>query len=307
MTCVPVGDLPKAVRAGATYVVIGAGKTGIDACLWLLENGTEPRQIRWIMPRDSWLYDRATFQPGRDNLATMIELLANQVEALAEAESIDDVFARLEAKGAVLRLDPAVRPTMHHCAIVSRSELQALRRIENVVRLGRVQRIDADCIVLDKGAIPSDANVIHVNCCACGFDFTHCPPRPIFAGRRITLQWTRNCAPTFSAAFTAYVEASYQSDAEKNKICSVVPTPTDPVGWFRIMAADLPKQSQWGGDPGITTWLAQSRLNLLAGLASIRDTDLREIAELERYKRNIGPAMANLDVLLAQAGTPQAS
>ena len=64
ITCVPVAELPGAARPGASYVVIGAGKTGIDACLWLLDSGTDPAQIRWIMPRDSWLYDRASFQPG---------------------------------------------------------------------------------------------------------------------------------------------------------------------------------------------------------------------------------------------------
>lgn len=42
------------------YFAIGAGKTGIDACLWLLERGFESsRLIRWIMPSDRWLLDRA--------------------------------------------------------------------------------------------------------------------------------------------------------------------------------------------------------------------------------------------------------
>ena len=35
-------------------------------------------------------------------------------EASAEAESIDDLFARLEAGGQLLRLDPSVTPTMFH-------------------------------------------------------------------------------------------------------------------------------------------------------------------------------------------------
>jgi hypothetical protein len=307
VTCVPVGELPRATRPGAPYVVIGAGKTGIDACLWLLENGTDPRQIRWIVPRDSWLYDRAVFQPGRENLATLIEFMANQVEALAGAESVDDVFARLEAKGAVLRLDPAVKPAMHHCAIVSRAELASLRRIEQVVRLGRVRRLDAGGIVLERGEIPTTADTVHINCSACAFAYADKPPRPIFAGRRITLQWTRNCSPTFSAAFVAHVEAAYVSDEEKNEICTVIPTPTDAVGWLRIMAADLPKAQQWSTRPELMAWLAGSRLDLTAGLATLAETDVRELAELHRYRRNLEPAMATLKNLLAASDAPRAA
>jgi hypothetical protein len=307
VTCVPVGELPRATRPGAPYVVIGAGKTGIDACLWLLENGTDPRQIRWIVPRDSWLYDRAAFQPGRENLATLIEFMANQVEALAGAESVDEVFARLEATGAVLRLDPAVKPTMHHCAIVSRAELASLRRIEQVVRLGRVRRIDAGGIVLERGEIPTTDDTVHINCSACAFAYADKPPRPIFAGRRITLQWTRNCSPTFSAAFVAHVEAAYVSDEEKNEICTVIPTPTDPVGWLRIMAADLPKAQQWSTRPELMAWLAGSRLDLTAGLATLAETDVRELAELDRYRRNLEPAMATLKNLLAASDAPRAA
>lgn len=307
VACVPVGELPRAVRPGASYVVIGAGKTGIDACLWLLESGTDPRQIRWIVPRDSWLYDRATFQPGRENLATLISFMANQVEAMAEGESVDDVFARLEAKGAVLRLDPAVKPTMHHCAIVTRTELAALRKITDVVRLGRVRRIDGDRILLERGEIPTDADTVHVNCSACAFAYSNRPPRPIFEGRRITLQWTRNCSPTFSAAMIAHVEAAYGSDAEKSEICTVIPTPTDPLRWLQIMAADLPKALQWAARPELMAWMAQSRLDLFAGLATLEETDVMELAELERYRRNLAPAIENLQRLLAETGAPRAA
>lgn len=45
-------DLPKVKRPYNAYTVIGCGKTGIDACLWLLAQGVEAERIRWIMPRD---------------------------------------------------------------------------------------------------------------------------------------------------------------------------------------------------------------------------------------------------------------
>ncbi len=36
----PLNDLPNLVAAADRYVIVGGGKTGIDAILWLLEQGT---------------------------------------------------------------------------------------------------------------------------------------------------------------------------------------------------------------------------------------------------------------------------
>src|SRR5262249_53680612 len=155
MVCVPPNELPRLARKDARYVVIGAGKTGIDACLWLLENGADPDAIRWIMPRDAWFLNRVNFQLGDEDFAPTCAGVANQVEAVAQATSIQDVFARLEAFGELLRLDPAVQPTAYHCATVTQPELAELRRIRHVIRLGRVKRIERDMIVLQQGEVPT--------------------------------------------------------------------------------------------------------------------------------------------------------
>ena len=36
--CIAVGELSRLADAPSSYVIIGAGKTAIDACLWLLQN-----------------------------------------------------------------------------------------------------------------------------------------------------------------------------------------------------------------------------------------------------------------------------
>ena len=76
------------------------------------------------------------------------------------------VVLRLEAAGQLLRLDPQVLPTMYRCATVSRDELALLRRITDVVRLGRVQRIERDRLVLAGGSVPFDAGRLVVHCSA---------------------------------------------------------------------------------------------------------------------------------------------
>ena len=39
VNCVPLNRLPQITRPHAAYTVVGSGKTGMDAILWLLENG----------------------------------------------------------------------------------------------------------------------------------------------------------------------------------------------------------------------------------------------------------------------------
>src|SRR5258708_7150613 len=81
------------------YVIVGAGKTGIDTCLWLLGQGVAPDRLTWIMPRDSWLLDRATIQPGSVFADRVKGVFTAQLQAIRDAVSVDDLFARLEDAG----------------------------------------------------------------------------------------------------------------------------------------------------------------------------------------------------------------
>ena len=40
------------------YLIVGGGKTGIDAVLYLLDHGADPDKITWIIPNDSWFVNR---------------------------------------------------------------------------------------------------------------------------------------------------------------------------------------------------------------------------------------------------------
>jgi hypothetical protein len=124
---IPINDLATLCGPHAHYTVVGSGKTGIDACLWLLAHGAAPARIRWIMPRDAWFLDRANFQPGLENFERNMGYSLDQFGAIIESATPADLFARLEAKGALLRLDPKVEPTTYRCGTVSRDELDVLR------------------------------------------------------------------------------------------------------------------------------------------------------------------------------------
>ncbi|MGZ4564223.1 MAG: NAD(P)-binding protein [Mycobacterium sp.] len=263
ITCVPPNDLPK-LGAHERYVIVGAGKTGIDTCLWLLAQGAAPDRLTWIMPRDSWLLDRATMQPGPLFADGIKNSFTAQQLAIRDATSVEDLFGRLEDAGLLLRTDPAIRPTMYRCATVTRLELEQLRRIGDVVRMGHLLRVEADRMVLDGGTVARDRHALYIDCTADGAEKR--PATPIFDAGQITLQSVRGCQQIFSAALIAHVEAAYHDDQEKNGLCVPLPHPDTDLDWLRLALADYANQLRWLDDPDLTAWMSAARLDLFGHL-----------------------------------------
>lgn len=295
--CVPLNELPRVKQPPSGFVVVGSGKTGIDACLWLLENNVSPDAITWIMPRDAWYHNRAKVQPGEEFFMQSYGAFVQQIEAVGAASSIADLFAKLSASKELLRLDERVTPTMFHSAIMSESEMVELQRIKNIVRLGRLERIDPHQMVLARGTVPSDPDRLYVDCSASAI--ARRPIVPVFNGNTITPQFVRTVQPTFSAALTAYVEAHYDDEAEKNKLCTVIPLPDEPIDWLKMLAVNMGNQQRWSRDKALQSWIIQSRLDGFTALArSVKPTDIEKLALLHRYAQSAAPAAAKLRVLL---------
>lgn len=253
-------DLPRRAAGYRHFTVVGGGKTGMDCCLWLLRNGIPPDMVRWIKPRDSWLLNRANIQPGAEFVKSLRASVAARMQAISESASLDDLFDRLEATETLFRLDPSVRPTMYHCAIVSMRELEQLRLIEDVVRLGHLDHVEHDHIVLRDGTIPvGSAPSLYVDSTTQGLPRP--PSVPVFDGDRITLQSVRGCQQVFSSAFIAHVEAAYGDDATRNGLCEPITHPDAPIDWLRLTLADNVAQLRWLQDPDLMAWLQASRLN----------------------------------------------
>lgn len=288
---IPLNDLVHTSEPPDGYVVIGAGKTGMDACLWLLAQGVDPDSIRWVMPRDSWLLNRANIQPGLESPDRAAEGFGGQLRDIAESTSVDDMFDRLEASGQLLRLDPDIRPTMYRCATVTKAELAELRRIDNVIRMGRVQRIGPDQIVLDDGAIPTTPSTLHVDCTADGLERR--PAMPIFNGDHITLQTVRPCQQVFSAAFIAHVEQSLDDESRKNELCTVVPHPDTAVDYVETTKGNFLNGMQWFFDPDLAGWLANARLDAFSGAET--DDGSTGPAANDAIATWLGPAIEKLE------------
>jgi putative NAD(P)-binding protein len=263
--CVPPNDLPRIRDARDRYVIVGAGKTAMDSCVWLLRHGVPPQRLTWIKPRDSWILDRAAIQPGSQFAKRVLRDFSAQLNAVLEAESLPDLFDRLEAKGCLMRIDAAIDPTMYRCAILSQAEVEELRRISDVVRMGHVQSIEPGRITLEGGTLDIEGSALYIDCSADGF--AHIEPATVFTDERIALQAVRTCQPAFSAAVIGHVEATYPDDATKNAYCNPVPYPSDPIDWLRMMRAFNKNQLQWFTDPEMMAWVDRSRLNVLHHVA----------------------------------------
>ena len=279
----PVGDLAALDHPAAGYVVIGGGKTALDAICWLLDRGADPDDITWIRPRDSWVLNRAFFQPGRARTFAAVVL---QLEAMVASDSVDGVFERLEHELVVLRTDQSVTPTMMRGGTVSLGELEQLRRIDDVVRLGHVERIDRGEIVLEHGSIPTTPDRLHVHCAAPGISDN--PPRPIFADDTITLQLVTRLGLTLSGALQGFLETTGRTTKEKNALCRPTGMPHTPFDYLRVIMAGISTEMGWMEAPDLAAWLEGSRLNLLRGLgehddrATVQDLQGRFFAALPR-------------------------
>lgn len=252
----PIHELAGLTRTPGAFVIVGSGKTATDGIIWLLRQGVPPDRIVWVRPRDPWMLDRATVQPDP---VVALELSANLMTAAASAESLDDFFLRLEASGVVLRVDRTVVPTMAKAPTLGRWELELLRTIEHVVRLGHVKGVTSRELVLDRGsvAMPPDSLVVH--CAASGL--TNPPRVPLWGPDKIRLQTVRAGFPCFNAALAGYVEATRDDDRERNRLCPPNEYGDDRAGWARMHAQGAVATRLFGAEPDIAAWANACALN----------------------------------------------
>ena len=298
---VPVNALGAIDAATERYVVLGSGKTGIDACLQLLDLGVDPNHITWVMPRDSWFLDRRMAQPTKQFYEMKVRVARDQNRALIAATDVDDLLDRLEQVGSLLRLDPNVRPTAYKCATVTHDELDRLRTIQNVVRKGHVKAVDKTAITLTNGTLEIGPGTRIVDCTASGIPTP--PSAPIFRKDRIVPNGIRACQPTFCAALIAHLEATIEDDSVKNDLCKVVPMPRDPLDWLRMEFVNRQNQFAWLQSDDLRKWLKTCRLDVFTNTDRPTEKSEELDAMLAELRETAFPSTVRLKQLLDAAET----
>lgn len=287
---IPVNDVVRLPEIPGQFVIVGSGKTATDAIVWLLDNGVDPDSVCWLRPRDPWMFNRAVVQPDPVIYSGMV---ADILEAACEATSPDDLFLRMEAAGVMLRIDPRVTPSMAKTPTLAHWELDRLKAIENVVRLGHVRHVEPGRMVCADGEAAIDRDALVVHCAASGLRYQ--PLVPVWGSEAITLQCVAT-GPIFGAAIAGYVEATRKDDVEKNRLCPPHPLSNTPVDWPRLIVLGARGSQALAAEPDVKRWahatsLYRSRIpaeragdadvvNAVARVAAVAETGLTKLAEL---------------------------
>jgi hypothetical protein len=184
---------------------------------------------------------------------------------------------------------------------VAPGEVEVLRRIRDVVRLGRVRALEADRMVLDDGEVAVAPGTIFVDCTASAV--RRRPVQPVFQGDRVVLQMLRLPQPAFSAALTAWVEAHVEDEEQKNRLCAPVAFPHTLEDYAGATMTTMWNQFHWSQDRELRRWIRTSRLDGFGKLVAGADRDdAHKQAVLARYRDQAVAAMGNLPKLAAAAG-----
>lgn len=302
---IPPNDLPKLWQGTGPrpkkFVILGAGKTAMDVGVWLLRSGADADDIVWVCPRDSWLLNRNNTQPGQEFFHQTIGGQRDLMAALAAAETADDLFLKLEACGVMLRIDPEAKPSMFHYATISQGEVDILRQIKNVVRMGHVETIDQGGMHLKDGDYKMPAETLYIDCTATAVERR--PVVPQFQDDLITLQMIRVPQPAFSAALSAFLEVTYDDDETKNRLGQPIPLPDGVDTYPAATMVNMMNQFQWSQDKVVNKWIAQSRLDGFGKMIfGVSPDDEEKMAILGEFRTNAMAAMGNLPKLIVQAG-----
>lgn len=300
---VPPGDLPQLWKRPDElpehYVILGAGKTAMDTGVWLVQAGVDPDYITWVRPRESWLWNRDHVQPGEDFIEATMEMQVALMETASKAEDGAELMRMMGEKDYYLRIDESIEPEMFHFAIISRGEIEILRRIKHVVRDGHVKSVAPGKMVMQSSEVSLPENTLFIDCTASAVPFeARGKGGPIFREDTIVLQPLMVPLVVFSAAITAWLEANYDDDNKRNAMAAPGPLTDTPMTFPFAHFISMMNRGAWSQDEKLSAWLASSRLDLtgptLTKMAAEGSPKLAQFAGVRQTMQDNMPGLIKL-------------
>ena len=234
------------------------------------------------------MLNRAVIQP---NSAVFLGAAADIMSAAARSADPDELFLRLEEAGVMLRIDRTVTPTMAKTPTLALWELELLRTIERVVRLGHLRHVDTGRLVLADGEVRLAPDAVVVHCAASGL--RQRPLVPIWGDRAITLQPVRTGFPCFGAALAGYVEATIQGDEDRNRLCPPSPYSNTPTDWNTMQVLGHRAATSFSAHPDIKSWANTTAIN--PGRVPTHMENMPEfLAASRRFAENVEAGIARM-------------
>mmetsp|Transcript_98885 Transcript_98885/g.200674 ORF Transcript_98885/g.200674 Transcript_98885/m.200674 type:complete len:587 (-) Transcript_98885:49-1809(-) len=218
-----MNELPDNIgsRSHKKYVVIGAGKSGVDALIYLMDDGkVHPDQITWVVSRPVWYLMRDGISPDpKPGTRFWKQVVKVFIEPLCHGNSAVDVFTLMEKSGVVQRVDPddGHFPQIFKSPVIDYSELKKLRSLKNIVsNKGRITSITSTEMIFEDGShsVPvSPTDTIFVDCTTDQFGYNFDEDHVFFNPHKIRLGPLTNFVnPSHSSAQAGYLEAQFNDD-----------------------------------------------------------------------------------------------
>jgi hypothetical protein len=175
-------------------------------------------------------------------------------------------------------------------------ELDRLRTIDRVVRLGHIRHAKPGRLVLTDGDVPIASDAVVVHCAAPGLRYP--PLVPVWGREAITVQPIWLGFACFGAALAGYVEATLDDDASKNRLCPPSPFSNTPADWARQQV--LGARASFRSRTHLRDWADEVSLNPARIPRELAGSPVVTAAQ-ERLRQHLGPGMARMKEL---AGMP---
>jgi hypothetical protein len=243
-------------------------------------------------------------QPGEDFFPGVMDMQIGMLEAAGRAADSPEMMRLMAEQGYFLRIDEGVEPEMFHYAIISRGEIELLRRITRVIREGRVSAIEPGLLRFEGSEVSVPEHSLFIDCTASAVPFTvrKDGQQPIFRGDTIVLQPLQVPLVVFSAAMAAFLEARMDNDDARNALATPGPLTDSPATFAYAQMINMMNRGAWSQNPDVMGFLARSRLDLTTGtIAKLAAANSPKMAQLQTFRETAERCMPALIKLGSQA------
>jgi hypothetical protein len=297
------GKLPDAwltdAKVPGHYVIMGGGKTAMDVGVWLINMGVEASSISWVRPRETWLINRASTQPGSKFAENSIGWQLEQMRIGATATSGDEIFLHLEKHGHMFRLDQSSLPSKFHFPTISQGEVDLLRQIEHVIKIGRVNLIEPGVLHGSDGDAEVPADSLFIDCTATAAK--RAAVSPIWQDDRIVPAILQVPLVSLSAAIAGFIEATFDTNEEKNALAMPIQMTDTPADYPQAMLGNVMNRMLWSKNPAIMSFLNTARLDPAQRIKSVMADVTEDVRHDAGQIRNATiAALPNLKKLMVE-------
>jgi len=296
MTVIPVNGLAKLPEGPwSEYYVVGAGKTGMDATLYLLKRQVPPEKVNLVLPNDCWFLDRETLNVPGNFGGKLLKVFSDP-----NLKDVKSHMHALEKEGLLTRFSQDIEPTRFRGAVVAEDEVERMRAV-NIIRTGRIERIEKDKIVFANGETrPASSSTLFIDCSSLSTLFDKA--KPIFEKKQINLQYTTMPPnPGMAASTIAALDLKYPDNTDKkNEVFPVLDVPQTAVELCAALLIDMKARENINKELGF--WWQQSRRNFIIHHLSWETVNKMLKGENKEEKQKM---KEKLEMLVKQEGGKQ--